>query len=259
MKISWYGTASVVMESGNCRIVFDPFLGIPMHESLCRRKLHAAKYRTADAVFVTHGHFDHILDIPKLYKNTDVKIFATKTPCKTLMENGMERDKLQMIAPGVSFTLGDFKITAYQGRHCRYDVGVILKTALKKDTLLHLKRICELMRINRRYAENGETLFFEIEAEGKRIQLMGSMGTDIDTEYPTGADVLILPFQGTFDPAAAVAPIIMKLQPKMILLDHYDDSFPPLSSHIDTVSFTSKLMREGLPAAAMKFGKVYEI
>ena len=259
MKICRYTTASVMLESEGYRIAVDPFLGIPLRDSLCRRRLLAVKYRAADAVLVTHGHFDHIMDIPRLYRDSDIKIFATKTPCKTLLEHGVSREKLQMLAPGISFKLGNFTITAYQGRHCRFDLGVMLKTAFKKDTLLNPKRLCDLMRLNRRYPENGETLFYEIEAEGKRVQLTGSMGTDIDTAYPTGADLLILPFQGTSDPASSAAPIILKLDPRMILLDHYDDSFPPMSSHIDTVGFTSKLLFGGLPAAAMKPGKVYEI
>ena len=259
MQLSWYGTASVMLVSEGTRIVFDPFLGIPLHETLCRRRLRAIKYRTADAVLVTHGHFDHILDIPKLYHNSDIEIYATKTPCKTLLKRGVDREKLRLIAPGSQVTIGNFTITAYQGRHCRFDFGVVCKTVFKKDTLLHFKRLTELLRLNRRYEENGETLFYEIKAEGKRVQLMGSMGLDPFTDYPTGADVLILPFQGTGDPAATVAPIILRLKPKAICLDHYDDTFPPMSSHIDTVGFTAKLLHGGLPAAAMRFGKVYEI
>lgn len=259
MKISWYGTASVMLESDGYRIAVDPFLTIPLHETLCRRKLHAVRYRTADAVLVTHGHFDHILDIPKLYHNSDIKIYATKTPCKTLLRRGVERDQLCAIAPGMTFTLGGFTIRVYQGRHCRFDAGVMLKTVFKKETFQNPKRLYELIKLNRRFKENGETLFYEIEAEGKRIHLMGSMGLDLDTMYPTGADVLILPFQGTYCPARTVAPIIMKLQPKMIYLDHYDNAFPPMSSHIDTLAFTASLLHNGVPAAAMKFGKVYEI
>lgn len=259
MKISWYGTASVLLESEGFRIAVDPFLGIPLKETLLRRKLSAVKYRTADAVLVTHGHFDHIIDIPKLYHHSDTEIYATKTPCTTLLKRGVGKERLHLIAPGVSFTVGSFTVTVYQGRHCRFDLGVMLKTLFKKETLLHPKRLYELIVLNRRFPENGETLFYEIEAEGKRIQLTGSMGLDPGTDYPTGADVLILPFQGTANPAATVAPIIMRLKPEKIYLDHYDNTFPPMSSAIDTVGFTAKLLHGGLPAAAMKRGKVYEL
>ena len=71
--------------------------------------------------------------------------------------------------------------------------------------------------------------------------------------------MLILPFQGTSDPARTVVPIINKLQPKRIYLDHYDNTFPPMTRHIDTVGFTAKLLRSGIPAAALKRCKVYEI
>lgn len=259
MKLTWYGTASVMLESGGCRIAADPFLTIPPQETFCRRKLHAVPYRTADAVLVTHGHFDHIYDIPRLYKNADVKICASRTPCMTLLEHGVDRKKLQLITPGIGFHLGGFTIRVYQGRHCLFDLGVMLKTVCKLDTLLHLKRLYELIRLNRKYKENGETLFYEIEAEGKRVQLMGSMGLDIDTVYPTGADALILPFQGTSCPARTVDPIIEKLKPKKIYLDHYDNSFPPMTAHINTLDFALEMNKKGIPTLALQTGKSYTI
>ena len=97
MKLSWYGTASVMLESDGYRLLFDPFLGIPIQDSLCRRKLRAVKLRTADAVLVTHGHFDHILDIPRLYKGSDIKVYATKTPCRTLIAHGLPKENLTLI------------------------------------------------------------------------------------------------------------------------------------------------------------------
>ena len=170
MKLSWYGTASVMLESDGYRLLFDPFLGIPIQDSLCRRKLRAVKLRTADAVLVTHGHFDHILDIPRLYKGSDIKVYATKTPCRTLIAHGLPKENLTLISPGVSFKLGNFTIHVYQGRHCRFDLGVMVKTIFKKETLLHTKRLYELIKLSRRFEENGETLFYEIEADDKITQ-----------------------------------------------------------------------------------------
>ena len=77
--------------------------------------MHAIKYRTADSVLVTHGHFDHILDIPRLYKDSDTLIYATSTPCKTLMKRIMEREQLRVIIPGATFRLGNFTIQAADG------------------------------------------------------------------------------------------------------------------------------------------------
>ena len=259
MKLTFHGTASVMLESDGYRIAFDPFLGIPLSDSLCRRRLQAVKFRSADAVLVTHGHFDHILDIPRLYRRSDVRIFATKTPCKTLLKYGVERDKLQLITPNIELILDGFTVRVYQGRHCRFDLGVMIKTLFKADTFRHFGRLVELLRLNRNYPENGETLLYEIEAEGKRIQLAGSMGLDALTDYPTGADALVLPFQGTADPAKTVVPIIGRLQPKSVYLSHYDDTFPPMSSMIPTVDFVAKLHARGIPAAALKRGKTYYI
>ena len=78
MKLSWYGTAAVMLESEGYRIVFDPFLGIPLHESLCRRRLHAVKYRTADAVLVTHGHFDHVGAVSAVAEETGAAVYMNK-------------------------------------------------------------------------------------------------------------------------------------------------------------------------------------
>lgn len=258
MRLSWYGTAAVMIEHDGYRIVFDPFLGMPLDEEPFRREKLAAKFRTADAVLVTHGHFDHIYDIPYLYNNSDKEIYATETPCKTLREKGMG-ENLRLIAPGDSFTLGGMNITVYQGRHCKFDLGVVKKTVFKKDTARHPKKLLELLRLNKRYDENGETLFYEIEADGKRIHLMGSMGMDTDTEYPTGADAMVLPFQGTGDPSASVMPIVGKLKPKAIYLDHYDDAFPPMSSQIETSRFVTAMHKKGIPAVAMEYGKTYLI
>ena len=201
MTLQWYGTAALLLRENDTVIAFDPFGGIPLTCSHPEKESvpHAEAFRTAHDVFVTHGHFDHILQIPSLYASADTVIHATVTPCATLLRQGLPKRQLRTVAPGQTVTAGDFTLRLYQGRHCVFDVPIIVQTVLRSSLWLHLPHMLRLLRWNRRYPENGEILLYEITANGKRVQIMGSMGLDAHTDYPTGADVLVLPCQGRSD------------------------------------------------------------
>ncbi len=257
MKLAWYGTAALLLSEGDTVIAFDPFGGIPIHSNnpeICPEGC-AEPFRQASDVFVTHGHFDHILQIPSIYGNTDTVIHATETPCATLQSHGIPRKRLDVIAPGSSETVGAFQITAYQGRHCQFDKRLVIRTALRYLKPGHLRKGLRLLRLNRQYPENGEILFYEITCGDRRLQIMGSMGLDDDETYPTGADLLVLPFQGKSDPVHYAASLVERLLPKAVLLDHYDNSFPPMTAQVET-SGMERLLREKyqIPCCAMEHG-----
>lgn len=261
MRLRWHGTAALTIEHEGFTIAVDPFIGMPIGVSDEERRAsdRAAIFRRADAVLVTHGHFDHIYDIAALYAGTDAPIYATATPTATLRSQGISGERLRLLTPPQSFDIGGMRITAYPSRHCVFDLGVIMKTVFRRLTLRHPGRLIALLKLNKAYPEGGETLLYEIEAGGRRVQLMGSMGMRDGVDYPEGADVLILPFQGTDNPSKTVAPIVERLRPRSILLDHYDDAFPPMSADIRTDKFESKMTSRGVPCEAMKTDKVYEI
>lgn len=262
MKVSWYGTAALILEKDGFRIAVDPFIAMtPVGVSDKKRRSgsRAAELKSVDAVLVTHGHFDHIYDISALFHDSPAAIYATKAPYESLTERGVDGNRIVEIAPGDMLSLGPFDIAVYQGRHCKFDFGVARQTVLRKSTIKNLSDLLRLWKLNMSYPEEGETVFYDIHSGGKHLQLMGSMGMDESIDYPTGADALILPFQGTGDPAKTVAPIIAALQPKRILLDHYDDAFPPLSSQIRTEDFVVRMNGRGILTEAMETGKVYQI
>ena len=64
MDIKWYGTASISIESNNEKILFDPF--VPMLGS--KIDVHLDDFINFDKIFITHGHFDHIGSLKKIYK-----------------------------------------------------------------------------------------------------------------------------------------------------------------------------------------------
>lgn len=48
-------------------------------------------------------------------------------------------------------------------------------------------------------------------------------------------------------------PLVERLAPRGILLDHYDDAFPPMSATVDTAGFvTAAEKRLGIPCRALK-------
>lgn len=56
MTITWYGTASIEIESGGEKLFFDPFIPLPGSSTLIDRDA----YADARDIFITHGHLDHI-------------------------------------------------------------------------------------------------------------------------------------------------------------------------------------------------------
>ena len=254
MQLTWMGTASLLLESDGTILAFDPFPGIPLDAAVFRDGPfpNEERYRTASAVLVTHGHVDHILYIPSLYGDSNTPIYCTAAPRSTLAQAGMSSERLMLIAPGWEGDLGSVHIRALQGRHCRFDVPLVMRTIFQNRLWTNLPHMIRLLLAARRCREAGETLFYELSDDTVRVQIMGSINLDPETEYPGDADVLILPFQGRSDIDEYALGIVERLAPKAVLLDHYDDAFPPLSAEIPTERFCGLVQKRlGIPCRAL--------
>ena len=103
-----------------------------------------------------------------------------------------------------------------------------------------------------------ESLCYVIEAYGKRILMLGSLGIAADTEYPTGVDLALFPYQGSGHLHRIAAGIYQKLKPKAVLLIHFDDTFPPFSSDVDT-SKIQKYLQERTAVYRLENGGSLEL
>ncbi len=246
MKIIWYGTASVLVTTKEQSLLFDPYLKCLLKgqepQSASERRLRA--FQAQRTIFITHGHFDHLASISELYKERECQIYLTKTPYKRLRKEGVPQEKLRLIAPDEEIRLSkDVVIRTVQGKHMQLKKMDMLKESFSKRHFAHPIRKLKLSVQYCQYHERGEILFYEIFAEGKRIQLMGSANLRDDVEYATGADLLILPHQGRSDIDEFNQKIVQRLQPKRVLLDHYDDAFPPYSKDVFVDDFCEKMSR----------------
>ena len=259
MQLLWTNTASIALKSGETILVFDPFLGLPAQPDAVERKRLLGVYRRASAILVTHGHFDHILHIPLVTRRHPVLVYTTKTPAKTLEKAGLDPELICEIRPGSQIQIGSFEIEAYQGKHCRFDGKILRSTLFGERTRRMLPKMLRLIRYMFTYREHGEILMYELRCEGKRIQVLGSMNLDAKTEYPTDADLLILPLQGRSDQDTYALRIVEKLLPKWVLLDHYDDTFPPMTSPVDPGGFEENVKGIDIPCERMEAYHLYTI
>ena len=232
IRITWYGTASVRITAGSSQLLIDPFFPFPDS----RVKVASDAFKGCRHILISHGHIDHIGSISRI-TNKGTTVFCSRTPYKTLCGKGIRKENLHLIHPGSVFSVGEFKVTAFKGKHIRLNALYILKAIFSKRVILNHKGIIgKLFRISE-YPEKKETLCYMVEAYGKRIFILGSLALDADTEYPHNADLAVFPYQGSEKLFEIGKKIYDRLTPESVLLTHFDDTFPPFSSEIDTSEF----------------------
>lgn len=228
MELTWHGTATVELNDGKNRILFDPFLRQ-------NRKLKTPTiddFTGADAIFITHGHLDHIFDIPKICEaDKNVPVYCTATPAATINKKGVDSKRLNVIVPGDRISVGDFNITVYKGKHVVFDAPYIF-SVVPKCTVTFPKFFYQVY-LNAAYPENDEIVIYEIENNGKRVLLTGSFGTVDGVEYPENPDVFVLAHGGSTAVPRLATPFIERIKPGLVVITHYDDAFPPVTKRIN--------------------------
>jgi len=242
LRLKWYGTATILLEQNRTSLLFDPFL--PLNSKAFQPPMD--EFIAADGIFVTHDHFDHISAIPEIIERSakPSNIYCTKRAQDILLSKGIDSSRIACITPGDTVNLGPFEVRVLKSEHIVFNTGLILKTLINPRVLFYWKNLRQMMRSGDKSDVEMETVAYDINVLNKRILLMGSLNLDAETEYKPGADLLILPFQGRSDISSYAIPIVKRLQPKKILLDHFDDTFPPITSSVDTNRFITLMHKE---------------
>ena len=218
MKLKWFGTATILLEQDGTQLLFDPYF--PLNDKIFKPPMN--ELASIDNIFVTHGHFDHIVDIPSVMKHGNGKsmVYCTAKPLDTLLSRGVDKERIHRIELGDVLKIGPFEVSVLKGKHVVFNMKLIMKTLFRPDIFVYRKNLKRLLKENKECSEAGETVVYDIIVGGRRILLMGSLNLDDNTNYPKGADLIIMPFQGRSDLSEYVMPIIERLQPKKVMLDH---------------------------------------
>lgn len=242
MKITWLGTAAVRIEAAGERLLFDPFVQLIGGENPnC-----IEDFLEEETVFVTHGHLDHLSDVPVFLEEegeAEATVYCGSVAAATLSRLGCDTGNVVEVRPGTEIRLGDVRVKVWPGRHAAPGALRTVRALFSWTKLRYLRNSLALLWLHLHFPEKGQTLIYEVQAEGKRVLVMGSLGIREDAAYPKGADLLILPYQGCARLEETALHVIKTLRPARVLLDHFDNAFPPVSESVDTRGL-KKIMEE---------------
>ena len=259
MKLKWYGTASLLLESGGTRLLFDPYLR--RNDALL--PVDTREARTAEAIFITHPHFDHFIDVDVFTKEGGVRrVYVSENGIRIARENGCNTDCMVPMSANERFEVGPFTVKTYPAKHCVFDVWTVLGVALSPKTYFkYFKPGVARIGETKRYQIKDDIYAIEVSDGASRVMILGSAGFLKGADYPKGCDLLVFPYQGRTGMHRYLKKFLPVFEPKGVLIDHFDNAFPPYTHQMRVKKFAPTLQKARPAARAVipEEGKWYEV
>ncbi|HIT62664.1 MAG TPA: MBL fold metallo-hydrolase [Candidatus Caccovivens faecavium] len=250
IKLIWYGTATIMLDIDGEKLLFDPFF----RRNKKLEQPDIKEFCEADFIFNTHAHFDHLCDVPAVLSKSKAKLYGSRPAYLRLKKQGVDVEKKAVILKHYETRhINDISIKVIPSKHVKNDIGIILLTALKILFAFQIHNAIKLLSMHHKFLMGGEIMAFEVKAHDKKILIFGSAGIDKTAKLPKDVDVLVWPFQGRINMSKYSLPIIEKIKPKVIILDHFDNAFPPVTSNVKTEKFMKLMKKKDIKVILPKY------
>ena len=228
VRVTYLGTNGYQFEFKGHALLVDPYfsrvdlfsvaLGARIQPNISRitdamRHL-ASREPKVDAILVTHGHFDHLLDVPVVMATARARLIASASSVELAKRAGALSG--EAVKPGDVRRIVPWKIRVLPATHDRLFGKVPFDRPPSRVPQRAADWIC------------GEPLAFLIEVNGQRIYI-DSGGTLAQLPPNQKVDLAILGM-ALPDSRERLSAALERLQPRYILPSHQDNFFVPLSN-----------------------------
>lgn len=128
VKVTYFGTSTLLFEDENDQIIIDGFFTRPSVRKVAFGKVgcdtHLVKsivnkysiYKLR-AIFVCHSHYDHSMDAPYLAQLTGATIYGSRSTLNIARGYGLDEKQLKEFVPEDTFSFGKFKVKVLASLH----------------------------------------------------------------------------------------------------------------------------------------------
>jgi L-ascorbate metabolism protein UlaG (beta-lactamase superfamily) len=235
VKVTYLGVNGYLLQSRDATVLVDPFFSrMPMRDYVLDGDLKPDEDRIAwgmrrlppraDLILVTHGHVDHLLDVPRIAQMTGARIVASPTSCH-LVRSLKEVPERQIVS-----VLNDPHPTLKSQETRRFG-NVTVQTMYSEHD-----RICGVDIMPGRHHATGEApkrgtdwvageqLVFIVTMGGKRIYVSSGGVQAPQQDGITPVDLAILGV-ALPDPRKCLPDTVRVLRPRYIVPSHQDNFF----------------------------------
>lgn len=255
MKLQWLGTAGFKFDTGDNTFLVDPYL-TRNAKAAPQQTMQPGELAGAGQIFITHGHFDHLFDIPAMMAAGKSTVYCSEEAAASLVRDGVDRTRISTVkADGYTADFGGYSAQAFFSRHVKFDVPLVARALWRIGTSYR-----RLSAVNSRYP-HGQVMSWRFTIGTYTVHHFGSAGSppeELQRLARLNTDLLLVPLQGHSNICDIAFEYVRILKPRMVIPHHQDDFYPPISTSVDIAPFVSRVKQQcpGTEVRVMGFNEV---